>query len=365
MSGGLTVTYRVRGACGEIDARADALLLEQTVELPRRALHDSAAAARAVGRIVSIVPLCEGEHRVVLEQPADTTAGEPAQLLNVIFGNSSLQPDVVLEDVDLPPGLQARFGGPRFGIAGLREAACVAGRALTCTALKPMGLGVAELATLAGTFARAGIDIIKDDHGLGDQVFAPFEPRVRACVAAIDEAAQRTGRRALYVPNLVGTPDRLRRQAETAKRAGARAVMVSPMLVGLPAFHELVAEGLGVPVVAHPALAGVLRADPVGLLGRLFPAFGADAVIFPSYGGRFTYDRDTCGRLARALREPSPNMRAALPVPAGGVTLERVPELLAFYGTEAALLVGASVLAEPGAVESRSRSFADAVCDRG
>ena len=165
-----------------------------------------------------------------------------------------------------------------------------------------MGLGVEALASLAGTFARAGIDVIKDDHGLGDQAFAPFEPRVRACQAAVDDAAARTGRRAIYVPNLVGTPDRLRRQADLARAAGVSAVMMSPMLVGLPAFHELVRDGLGMPVFAHPAMGGAQRIEPVALLGRLFTVFGADAVIFPSYGGRFSYDRETCGALARALR---------------------------------------------------------------
>lgn len=361
MDDAVVVTYRVRAGAASIEARADALMLEQTVELPRSALHDEAARARSVGRVQSIEAVTGEEHRVVVAQPAATTGDEPAQFLNVLFGNSSLQPDVVLEDVALPRRLVDLFGGPRFGIEGLRAAAGVAGRALTCTALKPMGLGVDALAQLAGTFARAGIDVIKDDHGLADQAFAPFEPRVRACQAAVDEAAARTGRRALYVPSLMGAPDRLRRQADAAREAGAGSVMVSPMLVGLPAFHALVAGGLGLPVLAHPAFGGAQRMEPLALLGRLFPVFGADAVIFPSYGGRFSYDRGTCAGLVRAMRLPAPPLRPVLPVPAGGVALERIPELLAFYGPDTALLVGASVLAEPACIEARCRSFVDAV----
>lgn len=357
----LIVTYRVRGAAADIAGRADGLLLEQTVELPRAALHDDLARARSVGRIVSIEQVADGDHRVVLAQPAATAADEPAQLLNVLFGNSSLQPDVELEDLELPERLLRLFGGPRFGIEGLRRAAGVGGRALTCTALKPMGLAVEALASLAGTFALAGIDIIKDDHGLGDQAFAPFEPRVRACQAVVDEVAQRTGRRALYVPNLVGTPERLRAQAEIALAAGVAAVMVSPMLVGLPAFHELVRDQLACPVVAHPAFGGAQRIAPVALLGRLFPLFGADAVIFPSYGGRFSYDRDTCGRLAAALRHQPAPLRPAVPVLAGGIAIERVPELLRFYGADTVLLVGASVLGDPARIEARSHAFVEAV----
>lgn len=357
----LTITYRLRTSRESVEARADGLLLEQTVELPRDALHDHAAAARVVGRVVSVEAIQEDDFRVVLAQPAATTGEDPAQLLNVLFGNSSLQPDVVLEDVSLPPTLTARLGGPRFGIEGLRRAAGVHGRALTCTALKPMGLDVGQLASLARTFARAGVDIVKDDHGLGNQTFSPFEARVRACQTAVDDVAASTGRRTLYVPNLVGAPGTVRRHMEVARAAGVGAVMVSPMLIGLPAFHELVAEDLGVPVLAHPSFGGAQRIEPPALLGRLFTAFGADAVIFPSYGGRFSYDRETCGRLARTLREPTPPLRAALPVPAGGVAIERVKELLGFYGIDTALLVGASVLGDPALVEARSRSLVDAV----
>jgi S-methyl-5-thioribulose 1-phosphate isomerase len=357
----LIVTYRVQADGAAIDERAEALLLEQTVELPRCALHDAEAAGRVVGHVVSIDRISDTEHRVRLAQPAAAATDDAAQVMNVLFGNSSLQPDVVLEQVSLPPSLLNTFGGPRFGIPGLRKVAGVHGRALTCTALKPMGLTVDAFAELTRTFAMAGIDIIKDDHGLGDQLSAPFEPRVRACQRAVLDVAERTGRRAVYVPNVMGSPDRLRAQAEIACSAGVGAVMVSPMLVGLPAFHALVGDGLGLPVIAHPAFGGAQRIDPEVLLGQVFPIFGADAVIFPSYGGRFSYDRHTCARLASALRHQPQPLLPALPVVAGGVVLDRVAELLAFYGADTALLVGASVLADADRIGERSRRLVEAV----
>ena len=70
-----------------------------------------------------------------------------------------------------------------------------------------MGLGPAELAELCRTFARAGLDIVKDDHGLADHPFCPFEARVEKCLRAAEDAARDTGRLTLYVPNLIGTPD--------------------------------------------------------------------------------------------------------------------------------------------------------------
>ena len=46
--------------------------------------------------------------------------------------------------------------------------------------LTPQGSTVEHLARLAGTFARAGIDVIKDDHGLANQASSPFAERVPA-----------------------------------------------------------------------------------------------------------------------------------------------------------------------------------------
>ena len=55
-----------------------------------------------------------------------------------------------LAAIEPPDEFFATFKGPRFGVKGLREKLGVSDRALTCTALKPMGLspagdGVARL----------------------------------------------------------------------------------------------------------------------------------------------------------------------------------------------------------------------------
>lgn len=358
----LHVTYLVRAAAGEVAARAEALLLEQAVELPRAAAaRDRWVAEHILGCVEEIRPVAGDLHRVTIAQPLATTAADPAQLLNVLFGNSSLQPDVVLEDVRLPETVFEWLPGPRAGIEGLRTLAGVTGRPLLATVLKPMGLGPKQLAALCGTFARAGIDVVKDDHGLADHPFCPFEARVDACLEAVEAAARETGRRALYVPNLIGTPDRVRRQLEFARLAGVRAVLLSPMLVGLPLLHELASEAGGLPILAHPAFGGVLRAAEPVLFGTLFRWFGADAVIFPHAGGRFSYSLETCRALAGALRAPHPHTRAAFPVPAGGIRVERVAELLELYGPDCILLIGRGLYEAGDALFERTRDLVEQV----
>jgi ribulose-bisphosphate carboxylase large chain len=237
----------------------------------------------------------------------------------------------------------------------------VSGRPLLATALKPMGLEPAQLAALCGTFARAGIDLIKDDHGLADHPFCPFEDRVEACLAAVEAVAGETGRYALYVPNVTGTPDRVRRQLEFARRVGVKAVILSPMVVGLPLLHELASESGGLPILAHPAFGGGLRMAEPTLFGKLFRWYGADAVIFPHAGGRFNYSEATCRAIADALRAPHPRARSAFPAPAGGIRVERIGELLEFYGNDSILLIGGSLYQAGDALWDRTRELVDQV----
>lgn len=357
----IRVTYLVRTAAGHVAERAEALLLEQTVELPRSAVRDHWVAEHILGRVEEIRAVQDGVHRVTIAHPLATAAADPAQLLNVLFGNSSLQPDLLLEDVELPDAAFAWLPGPRAGIAGLRALAGVAGRPLLATALKPMGLGPARLAEICGTFARAGIDIVKDDHGLADHPFCPFEARVEACLGAVEDAARETGRRAVYVPNLIGTPERIGRQLDFARRAGVRAVLISPMLQGLPLLHQLASEADGLPLIAHPAFGGVLRAAEAVLFGKIFRWYGADAVVFPHAGGRFSFSADTCRALAAALRLEHPRVRAAFPMPAGGLRVEQIDELLEFYGPDCILLVGGSLYQAGDALFERTRSLVEQV----
>lgn len=355
----LTATYHLRSRSEDVEARAAALATEQSLELPPSAVRDPWIVRELLGRVEHVEPLGADLFRVRLTLALETTGLEAGQLLNMLFGNCALQEDVELYDVELPPALLAAFAGPAFGVAGLRERVGVWGRPLTCTALKPQGLSPQQLAELAHTLALAGLDFVKDDHGLANQRFAPFAERVRAVNKAVDKANRITGGRTCYVPNLQGSPKEVLEQACIAREEGVGAVMLEPMIVGLPFFRELTRE-IGMPVLAHPAFAGQ-RIHPALLFGKLFRLFGADAVIYPNYGGRFSYSRETCLELAANARRPWGHLRPALPVPAGGMGLERVPEMKAVYGPDTLLLIGGALLSAGEELLERGREFVERV----
>jgi len=340
----LQVIYRIRSDARSIESRARAIAIEQSVEMPITAIEDDDIRARIVGRVEAIRELPDdGLFEVAIALAAETVADDAGQLINMLFGNSSLHEDVVLQDIALPGELVRAFGGPRHGLAELRRRVGAGARALTCSALKPQGLSPRHLADLAGRFAQGGIDYIKDDHGLADQAYSPFAQRVAAVAAAV-RAVERDGGYARYVPSLSGDLDAMRRQIGIAQEADLDTVMIAPMIAGFSNVQRLVRENPGMAFMAHPTMGGASRIAPPLLIGKLFRLIGADAVVFPNHGGRFGYSPDTCRRLARAALDDLDGLRPSVPVPAGGMTTNRVPEMLDFYGVDVMLLIGGGLL---------------------
>jgi ribulose-bisphosphate carboxylase large chain len=336
--------YRVRADAASIGARALAIAVEQSVEMPLAAIDSPEVLRDVVGRVEAIEDRGGGLFDVRIALAVATIGEDAGQLLNMAFGNTSLHGDVILQDLELPPELALQFGGPGHGIAGLRSRTGVSNRALTCSAIKPQGLSPARLAELAGRLVAGGLDFVKDDHGLANQEYALFATRVPCCAAAVRCAAAITGHPTRYVPSLSGDAETMRRQLALARDEGLDTVMIAPLLAGFANVQALGRDFPDMAFIAHPTMGGAARIAPALLIGKLFPLIGADAVIFPNHGGRFGYSEITCRRIAETARAPGPGLRGALPVPAGGMTLARVPEMLDFYGRETMLLIGGSLL---------------------
>jgi len=361
MTGRVVATYHVRADAASIEARARAIAVEQSVEMPLDAIDEPTVTRDIVGEVQATDPVADGVFAVRIGLALATIGTDAGQMLNMLFGNTSLHDDVVLHDIALPPALAAAFGGPRHGIDALRARIGTPRRALTCSALKPQGLSPDALGVLAERFARGGIDYIKDDHGLADQEYSRFADRIGACVAGVARARDATGHPTRYVPSLSGDLSAMRRQLELARGLGIDCALLAPMIAGFANMQALAREFPDIALFAHPSLAGAARIAPALLIGKLFPLIGADAVIFPNFGGRFGYSPQTCRRLADNARTPEHGLRPSLPVPAGGMTLQRVPELLDFYGPDAMLLIGGNLLSARAQLTEATAAFTRAV----
>lgn len=342
-----TAIYRIAQPPEDAAEAAEKLCVEQTVEFPADLLPPGDIPDQIVGRVESLLARNDGATEVRVSFARAIAGRGLAGLLNVVFGNISLVPGVRLERLELCDAqLQAR-SGPRFGTSGLRALWDAERRALVCTAVKPMGLSPAALADLAHRLALGGVDLIKDDHGLNDQPFCPFEERVTRCAEAVAEANQRTGGRTRYAANVTAPPAEVHDRARFAVQAGAGALLICPGLTGFDTMAALAADdSLGVPVLAHPALLGAYTVHSDHglshrfLYGELMRLAGADVSIFPNFGGRFSFSPAQCRDIMAGTTAALGPIRPILPSPAGGMRLDNVAQMRAFYGDDVMLLIG-------------------------
>ncbi len=343
-------------------ARALALARESTLEVPV-GVASASIEGGLLGRVIGVEPDADGAATARIDYPAAVLDGSLPQLLNVLHGNVSLLPGVRLVDATLPESVLEAFAGPRFGIGGIRDRLDAHDRPLVAVALKPVGLQTSELAELAAAFARAGVDVIKDDHGVTDQAPSRFSDRVGAVAKAVAEANAATGGRTAYYVNVTGPVDTMGERVEQAAEVGCGGVLVAPGLVGLDTMRALADAEPALPVMAHPSRGDVGPGRDSGVspevwYGLLYRLAGADAVVYVNAGGRFAWSIDTCQGLNRRLRAPLGRLRASFPVPAGGVSASDAPSWFERYGTDTLLLIGGSLLAQDD-VEGAARRLVE------
>jgi ribulose-bisphosphate carboxylase large chain len=339
MSEVITAVYEITGE--NPAARAALVAVEQSHELPTElapanAVRDSLAHVRDVAERPGRPAL------VTIDFPADLAGGELGQLLVLLLGNVSLQDGVRLVDVTLPAVLVGALGGPRLGVAGIRALAGEPAGAMLATALKPVGMTSEQLAALAYEVAAGGLHVVKEDQSLANQPWAPFAERV----PRVADAVRRANPKTVYLPVVNGAAGGFAGQVRFARQAGAHGVLVMPGVAGFGALAHAAELFDGGIVLAHPSFLGGFTASgshgiaPDVLFGTLLRLAGADANIFPSWGGRFSLSREQCLAIADAARRPLHGLAPMLPTPGGGMSIDRAPELLDAYGPDTLFLVG-------------------------
>jgi ribulose-bisphosphate carboxylase large chain len=328
---------------------ADVIRAEQTIEFPYE-LAPKWMQEEVVGKIEEISSTDKTTHLITISYNPDVAGGELTQLLNVLWGNVSLFPGVKIIDLKLPSTILEKFKGPRFGISGLRKIFSAQSRPLIATALKPMGSSAKTLAEMARTLALAGFDLIKDDHSLANQPWATWKERVTYISRAVAEANSITGANAVYVPSLNMPFDQMIDGAHTAKELGAAGLLLLPGITGFDSIRVIAADDtLSLPILGHPTMLGSLvtsKQEGIShgiVFGTLMRLAGADISIFPNIGGRFSFSEEQCLDIADKSRGKLGNLNPILIAPAGGMTLERIPEMINMYGKDTALLIGGAL----------------------
>jgi ribulose-bisphosphate carboxylase large chain len=348
------VEYHLTGTEGEARAKAEALCLDQTVELPDELVPPGPIRTHILGRVENFGRLAWNQYEAVISFPSELLGNELTQVLSIAFGIASLKPGIRVARLHLPDEVVNKWPGPRVGREGLRERLGVRNRPLICGVLKPVGLSPEALSDLAHQFAVGGLDFIKDDQGLVDQAFCPFDERMTRCAEAVVKANRETGRNCLYFPNVTGSGKGIYKRSVVAKEAGAGGVLICPGLTGFDSIRILAGdEHLDLPVMSHPTLLGSFMVNPDSgiapsvLFGQLPRLAGADISIYPTYGGSFPMTQDDCRQIATETAVPWGGLKPIFPTAAGRIHLDSVRELFGVYQNEMVIVVGGEIL-QPG-----------------
>lgn len=290
-------------------------------------------------------------------------------LLATVYGECASWRDLKLVDLELPASFVRAFRGPKLGIGGFRDLVVAHDRPLLVTIMKPaIGLTPQESAEVFYQAAIGGSDAVKDDEKVVSHPWSHFLDRVREHERAAAAAYEETGHRTLYFVNITDRPDRLVENARRAVEAGASALMVDFMAVGISSLSMLADDpAIPVPIMAHLAFAGAVYGSPwsgigahlaLGMLPRLA---GADLVVYPSSRGTLPFTAADEGRLTDSLRGPFHGLRSTLPVAGGGLHAGLVPRIVAELGVDWAVAAGGAVHGHPMGTAAGARAVRQAI----
>jgi len=290
-------------------------------------------------------------------------------LLTAVVGNISMGGKIKLLDLRFPKKYVDGFGGPKFGIQGVREVMGVPERPLLNNMIKPCtGYPLEVGAELFREAALGGCDIIKDDELLADASFNSVLGRVKRYMEIEKQVYEETGERTLYTVNVSDKVPKIFENARRAVELGVNAIMVNFLAVGLPVLQALAEDpAVNVPILGHMDVAGAMYMSPFHgmsshiVLGKLPRLAGADIVVIPAPYGKAPVIVDKFLNVARNLSFPLYDLKPTFPMPSGGITPSMVPDVMRDLGNDIVIGAGGGIHAHPQGPVAGGKAFRQAI----
>ena len=116
-----SVNYLIKSSKNEIRKKTFEICVEQTIEFPYHLVKSKYIKNNIVGKIVSIKKVEKNLFRAKISYDEIITGNEFTQFLNVLFGNTSIKPNIKIEKIIPSKSIIRNFKGPVFGIQGIRK----------------------------------------------------------------------------------------------------------------------------------------------------------------------------------------------------------------------------------------------------
>jgi len=290
-----------------------------------------------------------------LAYPAVNFGPQIPMLLSTVIGNISMSGKLKLLDLQFPKSYLESFKGPKFGTKGIRELLGIPERPLLNNMIKPCTGYTPEVGVkLFSQAIRGGVDIVKDDELISDPPFCPREERIKLYMEEAKRYYEETGNKVLYTVNITDRADLVRDNAKRAIDAGANALMINYLTVGISALQALAEDPeINVPILAHLDFAGTMYESPYSgmssylILGKLARMAGADIVVYPSPYGKFPFLRERYLQIGHHLLGNWLHLKPVFPMPGGGVMPAVVPAIINDLGKDCILGAGGAIHGHP------------------
>ena len=376
--GEITASYQLFGKPGSFDKKGEGIALGLTIgswtDLP---LIEQEQLKKHKGKVVSTTefkdsqnPLNPEEIRaeVKISYPSENFSADIPAILTTVFGKLSLDGKVKLNDLEFGPKLIRSFPGAKFGIEGIRNILNVQDRPLVMSIFKGViGRDIDYLEAQLREQAIGGVDLVKDDEILFENLLTPFERRITRGREVLQQVYEETGHRTLYAVNLTGRTSDLRDKARRARELGADAILFNVHTYGLDVLQELAEDNeIQLPLMAHPAFSGAFTSSSFYgvsnslVLGKLTRYVGADLSLFPSPYGSVALEKKVALAIGDELTKEIA-VKRAFPVPSAGIHPGLVPQLFKDFGIDSVINAGGGVHGHPSGAAGGGRAFRQAI----
>ncbi len=377
----ITATYYIKvDKNTDIMAKAASLAIGQTIGtwLPIPGITEEIR-ERHMGKVVQIydVPSLdlstqisseESQYLLQIAYPVINFTPDFPLLITALLGNdASTSAQVKLLDIEFPKAFAEEFGGPNFGMEGVRKLTGIEKRPILLNMIKPCtGLKPEEGAKIFYETALGGVDLIKDDELLGSPSYSKAADRVRAFKKAAEAAYEKTGKKVRYIVNVTDGAERIMDTVERVIEAGAEAIMVNFAAVGYSVLRQI-ARTVQVPILAHCAGAGMYyegsdsgMSSPLAV-GKLTRLAGADMVMINTPYGGYPLRYQKYVQTAAQLTLPMYQIKPSMPSIGGGVHPGMVERYIREMGTDIILAAGGAIQGHPMGAAGGARAMMQAI----
>lgn len=315
------------------------------------------------------IPAPKGTRKAVIQLGFSTAAWDvntnvPMLLLSIAGNCFAFPTKMRLLDIYIPEKLAKKFGGPKFGVPGVRDILGVHDRPLTLQIIKPkMGMTPEETANQVYQSALGGADLCKDDEMCSELANCPFDARLEAVLRALEKAEKETGHKTLYMVSITDEVDRIQEKARRACKAGATGLLLA--YSASPSMLRVLAEDpqITAPVLLHVShMLALLPTINFPVLSKLCRLCGADMMLTPSIWSSIPVASvEECLRVSQTLVAPFYHIKPIFPMPGAGVHPGSVEVMLAENGPDMIFMAGGGMLGHPMGYTAGAMAFRQAI----